>query len=52
MQPARSLPVPLVQPTPSLLRRRRAAQVSDRTRWLVAQDWIRSFFFGRNISDI
>lgn len=28
------------------------AQVSDRTRWLVAQDWIRSFFFGRNISDI
>lgn len=31
---------------------RRAAQVSDRTRWLVAQDWIRSFFFGRNISDI
>lgn len=28
------------------------AQVSDRTRWLVAQDWVRSFFFGRNISDI
>ncbi|KIY97967.1 hypothetical protein MNEG_9994 [Monoraphidium neglectum] len=27
-------------------------QVSPRTRWLVANDWIRSFLFGRNISDI
>lgn len=27
-------------------------QVSPRTRWLVAHDWVRASVFGRNISDI
>lgn len=27
-------------------------QVSPRTRWLVAHDWVRASVFGRNLSDI
>lgn len=27
-------------------------QVSARTRWLVAHDWVRASLFGRNISDV
>ena len=28
------------------------SQVSPRTRWLVASDWVRMQLFGRNVSDI
>jgi hypothetical protein len=37
---------------PSITAPRTHPQVSPRTQWLVANDWVRAWIFGRNLSDI